>query len=112
MLLLLKSYPVLIVNRFPWAYCTALYKCSSSYSDGWWAELISKRQDGSRVYVMLHPLCQARLAQYKGEKGMNKQMNMGNKGTDSFQFGWLPGCNIAHVEVLQFCRPTAAVLSD
>lgn len=46
-------------------------------------ELISKRQDGSRVYVMLHPLCQARLAQYRGEKGMNKQTNKGNKGTDS-----------------------------
>lgn len=60
MLLLLKSYTVLMMNRFQWPYCTALYKCSSSFRDGWWAELISKQQDGFRVYVMLHPLCQAR----------------------------------------------------
>lgn len=56
---------------------------------------------------MLHPLCQARLAQYRGEKGMNKQMNKGNKGTDSFQPGRLPACDIAHVEILQLCWDTA-----
>ena len=90
-----------------WLTVLVLYKCSSSYSNGWWAELISKRQDGSRVYVMLHPLCQARLAQHRGEKGTNKQMNEGNKGTDSFQSGWLPGCDIAHVEILQLCWDAA-----
>lgn len=52
---------------------------------------------------MLHPLCQARLAQHRGEKGMNK----GNKGADFFQSGWLPGCDIAHVEILQLCWDTA-----
>lgn len=55
------------------------YKCSFSYSDGWQTELISKRQEGSRVYVMLHSVCQARLAQNKGEKGMHKQMDLGSK---------------------------------
>lgn len=91
---------VLIMKRFPLVYCIiALYMQLFVYSNGWWAELISKRQDGSRVYVMLHPLCQARLGQHRGEKGMDK----GNKGTASFQPGWLPGCDIAYVEILQLC---------
>lgn len=90
-----------------WLAALELHKCSPSYSNGWWAELISERQDGSWVYVMLHPLCQARLAQHRGEKGMNKHMSKENKGTDSFQSGWLPGCDIAHVEILQLCWDTA-----
>lgn len=52
---------------------------------------------------MLHPLCQARLVQYKGEKGMNKWMDEGNEGTDSFQFGWLPGYNIYILQTGSHC---------
>lgn len=101
MLLLVKSSRFLDHEQIPkWLTVWRCYKSSSSYSDGWWAELITKRQDGSRVYVMLHPLCQARLAQQRGEKGTEKQMNRGNEGTHSFQFGCLPACDIAHVEVL------------
>lgn len=66
---------------------------------------------GSRVYVMLHPLCQARLAKYRGEKGTNRQMNKGNRGKDSFLSGWLPDCDIAYVEVLLFHCSTAGCKS-
>lgn len=43
---------------------------------------------------------------------MNKQMNKGNKGTDSFQSGRLPACDIAHVEILQSCWDTAGRKSN
>lgn len=38
---------------------------------------------------------------------MKKHVNKGNEGTDSFQFGRLPGCDTANVEVVQFCWATA-----
>lgn len=53
---------------------------------------------------MLHPLCQVRLAQYRGEKATNKQMNKGNKRADSFP------CQAVttHVEIQQSYWDTAA----
>lgn len=55
-------------------------KRSLSYSNGSWAELISKLQIiGSRVYVILHPPCQDGLVEYREEKATKKQRNKGNK---------------------------------
>lgn len=83
-----SPHAVIIMNRFPQAYCMLFYKCSFLRQRLMSTELIRERQDGSGVCVMLHPLCQARLAQHRGEKGTNKQMNKGIK-RNGFLPGWL-----------------------